>query len=82
MWQLIVVVVSNSLEQEPVARAQSYRQRIVSMRVLYKATAKLSMEDLDHAADHFTDLVEQEGLPLQIESDELEGPWITLFCQC
>ena len=35
------------------------------------------MVDLDHAADHLADLVEQEGLALEVEADKLDRTLIT-----
>lgn len=43
------------------------------MRVLDEARAELPMVHLDHGADHFADLVEEERLALQVEAHEFDS---------
>ena len=71
-WQVIVPVVSDSLKKQPISWREGDHELVVSVRILDETFSELSMEDLDHTADHLTDLIEQEGLSLEIKADELD----------
>ena len=49
------------------------------MRVLDEARAELPMIHLDHGADHFSDLIEEERLALQVEAHKFDSLRIFLI---
>ena len=50
------------------------------MRVRDKTWAELPMVHLDHGANHLADLVEEEGLALQVEAHEFYRLGVILVC--
>lgn len=71
-WQVIVPVVSDSLKKQPISWREGDHELVVSVRILDETFSELPMKDLHHTANHLTDLIEQEGLSLEIEADELD----------
>jgi len=43
------------------------------MRVLHETGSQFTVENLNHAADHLTDLIEQKGLAFEVEPDKFDG---------
>ena len=55
--EIVVFVVGNFLAQKAVAWRESYLQDVVLVRVLEELLVHHSVENLDHTADHLSDLV-------------------------
>lgn len=50
------------------------------MRVLNEAGTELAVENLDHRADHFTDLIEEERLAFEVEAHEFNRLRVIHIC--
>lgn len=77
VWiHFVVFVIGNFLEHESVSWSEAYIDRIVSKGVGNKLIVKFSSENLNNTANHFSDLVVEEGLSFQEEMDKLDRIWI------
>ena len=49
------------------------------MSILDEARSELTMKHLNHAPDHFSDLIKEKRLAFKVEADELNGTRVTLL---
>ena len=49
------------------------------MSILDEARSKLTMEHLNHAPDHLSDLIKEKRLAFKVEADEFNGTRVTFL---